>query len=247
MSKITAIVNGHTEGLLLGITLRSVAEAAAYAEQNGLSVEFVVALDRPDRLTLSVAETFREFPIRLVMCDHGELSASRNQAAMDAAGEFVGFMDGDDLCSFNWLAEAVKLCTSEPRTIAHPEFNMLFQDRRGGHIGENRMFEHVDSTSPGFDPDYLKVANCWSALSFARREVYLRNPYEPNRHDQGYGLEDWHWNCITLSGRYAHKPVPGTVHFIRRRNHSLSRQSVHHDVVVKPTALSRFDGAPQAL
>ena len=59
-------------------------------------------------------------------------------------------------------------------------------------------------------------------MAFAKTSIYRRYPFKKNDLQIGFGHEDWHWNSVTLAAGHAHKPVPETVHFKRRRQGSQS-------------------------
>lgn len=235
MTKITAVINAHHEGVLLGPALGSFQEAVQFAMEQGIDVECLAVLDRPDDMTREMFRVDVARDIRVLECEHGDSGLARNHAVQAATGDFIAFLDGDDLWSYNWLVEALCVCSENPdATVAHPEANVVFG-------AERLFFWHADSKAKDFDPGFLRVGNYWSALSFASNSIYRRFPFFKTELHLGYGYEDWHWNCITLAAGIAHRSAPGTVHFIRRRPNSVSRQSLQRDVVVLPTSLSRFD------
>jgi glycosyltransferase involved in cell wall biosynthesis len=207
---ITAVLTAHAEGRLAGPSLASFEQAIEAARQSGLAVEGLIVLDRAD------AATRRQFSgvevrHRVILTDEGDPGLARNAAVARAEGAFVAFLDGDDLWARDWLVLAHQFCASEPdAVVAHSEINIAFGDER-------HMWWHADSRDPAFDPDYLRIANYWDAMSFASRAIYRRHPFVANDLRRGFGHEDWHWNCVTLAAGIDHRPVAGTVHFKRRR------------------------------
>lgn len=234
MPDISAILTGHRERLLAGPALASFEEAANEARANGLTVETIIVLDRPDELTLSVFAEAEARGHRLVLNDGGDPGLTRNRGVAEATGDFVAFLDADDLWSANWLTEGFAFCRRNPdRTVAHSEVNVVFGDQRN-------LWFHSDSTAPDFDFGYQRIANMWDAMSFARREIYLEFPFAKNAVSEGYAHEDWHWNNVTLEAGISHRPVPGTIHMKRRRAGSQMAKCAEADVVVKPTGISSF-------
>ena len=88
--------------------------------------------------------------------------------------------------------------------------------------------------------DFQRVGNYWDALCLAPRAVFIDHPFRQNNIKAGYGHEDWHWNNLTLAAGIAHRPVPGTVHFKRRRDGSQMEICDKGDVVVYPTEISAY-------
>jgi glycosyltransferase involved in cell wall biosynthesis len=224
---ISVVLTAHREGVLAGPTIASLEAALARAAAAGLpGIEVVAVLDRPDADTAALVAAALPAARRLVL-DAGDPGVARNAGIAAAAGCFVALLDGDDLWSENWLAEAWGLVSARPDAIAHSELNLTFG-------AERSLWWHVDSEGPLFDPAYLDWANYWDAMTLARREVHLRFPYRPNDLALGFGHEDWHWNLVTLAAGHPHKPVPGTLHFKRRRHGSQLHKANAADSVPWP-------------
>jgi glycosyltransferase involved in cell wall biosynthesis len=234
MTDLSVILTAHREKLLIGPALASLEEAVAEARTAGLSVEILIVLDRPDPMTRAVVEAVLDRGYRLVINDGGDPGLTRNRGVQEARGDYVAFLDGDDLISFNWLTAGYAFCRAHgDEVIAHSEVNVIF--------GEERAFWfHADSTSPDFDAGYQRIGNHWDAMSLARRSIYERIPFVKNQISDGLGHEDWHWNNLTLEAGYHHRPVPGTVHMKRRRPGSQMAMCALNDVVVRPTDMTPY-------
>lgn len=211
---ISVVLTAHREGVLSGVTARSARDAIAHAAAAGLTCEVVLVLDRASQATAAVLESaFGSLPLQVLRTDEGDPGQARNQGILAACGSFACFLDGDDLWSTNWLIEAHRLVTSRPDCVAHSACNMVFGN-------EKNLWWHIDSEGALFDADYLTWGNYWDAMSFARTELYRAFPFRKNDLKLGFGHEDWYWNVVTLEAGHAHKPVPGTMHFKRRRTGS---------------------------
>jgi glycosyltransferase involved in cell wall biosynthesis len=239
MIDITAILNLHDEGLLAGPSIHSFEAAIAHARAQQLAVESIVVIDRGDTTTQAVFETL-EGRHKLLVSDAGDPSHARNLGVAAANGAYIAFLDGDDLWGYRWLAAAHDFCAGSPiAVIAHSEVNIIFGE-------ENLIWWHADSEDPKFDVDFLRIGNYWDALSLAKREIFTAYPFIQNDMDSGYGIEDWHWNCVTLENGFAHRPVPNTVHMKRRRAGSQMFRCRANDLVTWPTDLTLYQWKPKS-
>lgn len=234
MTKVTAIMTAHDEGLLTGVSIASFREACDHARSNGIVVEAIFIIDRGNQLTKDVIRHGAGPDIQIFETDFGDVSSARNFAVARASGEFVTFLDGDDLWSFNWLTESTRFCLAQPkRIVAHSEANVIFS-------GAENIWFHADSEAPDFDPMYMTINNYWDAMCFTWRDVFQQHPIHKNELADGYGYEDWHWNCLTLLDGIPHRPVPDTLHFKRRRIGSLLGRSSERDVVIAHTDIYKY-------
>jgi len=213
MPRITAIINLHREGRLCQSTLQSVARAVERAEDDGFSCEIVVVIDRGDAATFDAIAHFSD-RIRVECCDFGDLAEARNFGTARARGECIAFIDGDDLMGSSWLRLAAQtIARHENREIVvHPRINYVF-----GESTTPKLLIHPDMHEERIDIEFLRAANLWTALSFAKAEIYQRFKYKRNEIDDGFGYEDWAWNFATVNAGITHLAPPGTVHFIRKK------------------------------
>lgn len=232
---ITTIVNGHREGLLARPSLLSLRQAIEHSERNGIRVETVIVLDRPDMITEELVQSYSVSTknTRVVNVDHGDLGLSRNSGVAAAQGKWIGFLDADDLWSSTWLSAAFNAAESDPRPIVwHPELSVLF--------GSNpHLYLHIDMEDPEFDHAALAVTNYWTALCFAPRSLLQHIPYRYTRMSSQIGFEDWGWNMETISHGWLHKVVPGTGHAVRRKETSLLQQTKSASCLPHPSNLFR--------
>lgn len=208
---VTCVVNAHKESHLIYPTLYSVKRAGDYARQCGLTIEYMVILDSSDEDTVQIVEREMSGLANIHHVKFGDLALSRNCAIENATGKYTVFIDGDDLWGKSWVVDAFIMAEQDPRRLVlHPEFNIYF----GSH--KDHIFRHIDMESPEFVLDFIYERNYWTALSFARTDIFQEFPYRKNTIRDGFGYEDWTWNFDTVSSGILHKVVPSSCHFIRR-------------------------------
>lgn len=213
---ISVIITAHREGLLAGVSARSALAAVTHARANGLTCEFVVVLDNANVETGSILRHALSHESALfIESNHGDPGLSRNHGVDVASGRNCAFLDADDLWSENWLSASADMNKRRPDAILHSACIVDFGNNRG-------VWWHPDSELALCDLGYLDWMNCWDALSFLRSDLFRQYPMTANDMSLGYGHEDWLWNRETLDAGIPHKPVPGTIHFKRKRGGSQS-------------------------
>jgi hypothetical protein len=114
----------------------------------------------------------------------------------------------------NWLEIAAATARREAsrEVVIHPRENYVF----GREIAPE-IWLHADMDEQRIDISYLKFANMWTQLSFAKAEIYRKFKYRRNDISRGFGFEDWVWNLETVTAGVTHLAPAGTIHFIRRK------------------------------
>lgn len=216
---VTAIVTGHNEGMLAGLSLRSLLEAVAVARDAGVTVEILAVLDNPDDATREALSEVADHGGRLIEVAYADHGLARNHAIDHAAGRHLAFLDADDLWSENWVVDAFRMCETDPgRVVAHPAVNWIFDN--GGYC-----YFLPDQTDEGWDLSFLRVANAWDQLCMAPAEVHRAHPYHRRDLAAGFAYLDWSWNMETIEAGIVHRVVPDTIHFKRRRSRSQFTQA----------------------
>lgn len=230
---VTAILTAHSEGALASISYKSMQEACRYASSKGVDVNMMVVMDRPTPETRAVFTGLDE-NVTVLETNFGDQGLVRNSAVENATGEYIAFIDGDDLWSENWLYEAAAFLQNKPlTTIAHPEFNWFFQ-------GVSSILITIDQDDPLFAEDFLRFGNYWDAMCMTHRSTHLSHPYCQRRIQDGFAFEDWHWNCQTYESGCTHSVVNETIHFKRRRQRSQTIEASGTKSIIPSTGLTSY-------
>lgn len=217
---VSLVLTLHREGPLARRTLRSLAEACCYARRFGIGTELVAVLDRADAPTHAALagfgrEAFHE--VQVVEADNGSLGPSRNDGVAVARGEYVAMCDGDDLISFNAVAELLRAARHAPRRSLHfPEWLLAF----GAAVHVVRYFPLERATPLAF-----LHSHPYTSRAFAPREAFLETPYRDLRLTRGFAYEDWDFNAACVARGYDVRVASDTVLFYRQRPGSLLREA----------------------
>jgi glycosyltransferase involved in cell wall biosynthesis len=230
MTDLTLIVTAHNETVVSGPTMRSADIAVESARQLGYTVQSIIALDAATPATMAYfhQQRFDHWERRIM--HEGDLGRVRNALLPDTDGEFIAFLDADDLFSENWLAEglaAVKAGAERgEKLIAHPELSVMFD--RNQAVSRN-----VDQDSPLFTPHYFYVRNYYDSLCLAPRDAHLAVPYASRDIPAGLSFQDFQFSIETMSRGWKHVVVKDTIIFKRRRDFSLVMESKNRKSIVR--------------
>ena len=232
---LSIVITAHNEGIIAHKTMRSVLEAANRLKKKNYRYEIIVHIDNGDYQT-------RNYFSRYSSCDNvsvyentfGDLGTSRNFAVGKAKGEYITFIDADDLISPNWYENAIERIMKQERDcILHPEAVLSFRPNKEYSLNLQRS-----STNELEDALFLIADNCWTAVAFAKREVFEKYPYK--KMSDGYCFEDYLFNTETIAAGIKHDIVPGTVLFYRRSDNSMLSVGNKGNAILPYTELFDF-------
>ncbi|GAB2984694.1 hypothetical protein [Nocardioides montaniterrae] len=218
---ITAVLLASDDGPLVGISVRSLLEAADAARGAGLTVELMAVLDRPDPVTRQMLADADRQGIRLVELDAGDAGAARARAVELADGAYLSFLAAGDLWSGNWLVEAHRLAAGGSRVVAHPEVSWAFDLH-------TEIFFSADQADPAFDPRMVDVANPWDPMALAPVEMHRAHPAGVRRTPAETALDEWRLHRATHADGWVHRTAPDTVRFRRIRYGELDGHTMSH-------------------
>jgi len=238
MTDLTLIVTAHDETLVCGPTMKAADAAIEAARERGFTVQPIIALDAatPETTAYFHRSRFDHWERRIM--NEGDLGRVRNALVPETDGDFIAFLDADDLFSENWLAEGITaLKAARERgedAIVHPELNVLFD-------GARSVLVNVDQDSPLFTPHYFYVRNYYDSLCLAPREAHLAVPYVHRDIPNGLSFQDFQFSIETMAGGWKHIVVPDTIIFKRRRDFSLVVESNTRKAIVRSLPAMAID------
>lgn len=197
---VSVVIPAHNAGRVVEATLRSV-QAQTWTEFEALVID-----DGSTDATAAVVRQFAEQDTRfcLLSRDHAGVSQARNAGLARARGEWIAFLDADDVWVPEKLERQIGLCHADARA------NLIFsnywfwdgaqdlglgQEKRrkfregavGPHLAEGNLFLTSSVLVPRatvaqvgeFDPA-LAIGEDWDYwLRLANREIWARGVWEP--------------------------------------------------------------------
>ena len=213
---LTVAITAHNEGLVAHKTMRSILEATKRLEEKNISFEILVHIDNGNQETLDYFDTYKNNSNVLIFKNKfGDLGSSRNFLVQKASGEYISFLDADDLVSDNWLLIAYQTIKESPfEIVIHPEAVLNF-----GLNVPSVLTIQKESRDKDNDTVVMIGENRWCSVVMGKKETFLRVPY--HKLGDGYGYEDYIFNAETLKLKISHKIAKETVLFYRRSGSSM--------------------------
>lgn len=211
---VSIVVPLHHEGRLFHRTKRSIEAAIAEAQKHNITVEVILVLDRPNVDTIEYVKSnpfSKDIECTIKKVDNGNPGLTRNYGVSIARGRYIAFIDGDNLLSPNWLVIGVDMLrTHKEDIVVHPQYVVVFGVK-------NYIWRTISSVSKEFDPYSFAEHNYWDTVCIVSRRLLLKVPHDTARPSEGFGYEDWHWNCQTLALGIEHYVAQGTAFFYRTK------------------------------
>lgn len=238
MTDLTLIVTAHNETVVAGPTMRSAELAVAAARERGYSVQQIIALDMATEATSTYFHQSRFDHWERRVMHEGDLGMVRNALVPETEGEYIAFLDADDIFSENWLAEAMATVTEGHARgaglIASPELEVLF-DR---NVAATR---NLEQDSPLFTPYFLYLRGYYDSLCVAPRQAHLDVPYARRDIPNGLAFQDFQFAIETMAKGWKHVIVKDTIIFKRRRPSSLVTESLARRAIVRSLPAMAID------
>ena len=212
MPKVSVIVPSHNLGRYLGETLQSV------KDQTFPDWECIVVDDASQDGSPAVAQEFMNTDGRfslLVLPENEGVARVRNRGLTAAKGEYVLFLDADDLITPEYMAAAVEALDSDP--------SLTLVYGRAERFGTQSSWD-----LPPFSMDTMLASNCLYISCFFRKRVAAS--FDP-AFDAGY--EDWDFWLSVLEKVHVPKVLQLPQLCFRYRTRRGSRNTGVSDAALK--------------
>ncbi|MBD1863681.1 MULTISPECIES: glycosyltransferase [Trichocoleus] len=131
------------------------------------NVEIIVINDGSQDSTLEVAASISDVRLKIFSYNNAGVSASRNRGLIHASGDYIAFLDADDLWTLDKLQTQLEALQSHPKAVVAYSWTDWIDEsgqflRHGGHITENgdvhKQLLLRDFIESGSNPLILKQA-----------------------------------------------------------------------------------------
>ena len=215
MTLISVIIPVYNGELTIEDTVISV------LNQTFLDFELIVINDGSSDSTLEILEKFKDPRLKVFSYPNSGLSASRNRGIEHARGEFISFIDADDLWTSDKLEAQLNSLRENPEAAVSYSWTD-FIDRSGNLLGFG-----IHHTADGYVfPNLLTFFFVGSGSNaLIRKEVFE----EVGRFDETLtAAEDWDM-FLRLATRYQFSAVPAPHILYRITENSMSRNVIRQE------------------
>jgi glycosyltransferase involved in cell wall biosynthesis len=139
---VSVIIPSYNYGAFIGETIRNV------QTQSYRSLEIIVVNDGSTDNTREIVQelALQDQRIQLINIDNGGLSNARNTGLRKAKGEFIQFLDSDDLLSSEKISSSVDFLT------CHPETDIVYTDAFYFCDNRNVLSKNLELTDKAWMP-----------------------------------------------------------------------------------------------
>jgi glycosyltransferase involved in cell wall biosynthesis len=233
MPKVSVIICVYNGANTIARTLESV------LNQTFTDFELLIINDGSKDHTLDVISQFTDARIQVYSYHNSGLATSRNRGLAQAAGDYIAFIDADDLWSADKLKSQVKVLEASPKAgVAYSWVDRIDEGDRiicqGGH-----------HTAAGNVLAYLLLADITDSGSNAliRKSAFVE---VGNYEESMPSGQDWDL-AIRLATRYEFVVVPRSQVFYRASSCSISANVLRLEAGCRKTIDRSFQIAPVSL
>jgi len=228
----TIIMTFHSEGIYAHKSLLGFQRIRNYSTAKGNRLDLICILDDAESFTTKIVKDYLyqygSSTDQVIETSWRSLSAARNTGIDNTKTEFVGFLDGDDFFSSNWVHEALKnMIFANNSILCLPEYIVNF----GNHVAIQQIIPSKEI------PKAQMINNhYWVSSSFSRTDNFQCIPYNENVGlKTKFAFEDWDFNLRCIAAGIEIEPVKETYLFYRRRANSMLQQHLQFNSMIPPS------------
>lgn len=225
---LSIVVTAHHEGPLVKNTIESLLSAVKEIKKIGMQYELLVNIDKGNMETRACIEQYaKQTEIKIFSTEYGDPGLARNSIIRKTKGEFIAVIDADDVVTPNWFIEAMKRIRAEDGLVlVHPEVEVRFNKEKIFSIDIRK-----DSQNMYLNTLSLFGDNRWCSIALGRRKAFIKYKYSVSKN--GFGFEDYYFNCVTIAGGVKHLVAKRTVAFLLQKEESITAMT-HENRFVLP-------------
>lgn len=233
MALISVVIPAYNSEKTIQYTIESV------LQQTFKDFELIVIDDGSQDSTYQVVSSFSDSRIRVFSYPNAGVSASRNRGISKANGEFIAFLDSDDLWTPDKLEAQLRALEDNPQAAVAYSWT--------DYIDESGQFLYPGNhpTATGEVYSQLLLTNFIENGSnpLIRREALI----QVGGFDESlFGPEDWEL-FIRLAARYPFVVVPRSHILYRMSTHSISFNLPRQEAQCLQVIERAFNQAPESL
>ena len=242
MPKVSIIIPTYNSENTVEETIASV------QKQSLTDWELIIIDDGSQDDTVRVVRDIAESRIKLFVYENGGVSVARNRGLAQAQGEYIAFLDADDLWDSDKLALQIKALDSNPQAqVVYSWTNYI--DERGKLLFPGPRFSYqgnvfkqllqknfllnasnilvrrdVLKLVPGFDPDFTYAADWDFYLRLAKNFNFVLVPkyqtyYRQSANSMSTKIEDMRKQCLNALD-LTFKDVPDELKYLKDISYS---------------------------
>lgn len=228
----TIIMTFHGEGIYAHKSLLGFQRIRDYSAALGNNVNLICILDNAEKITAQTVKNYlNKYSCgndQIIETSFGQPAAARNIGIDHTNTEYVGFIDGDDFFSANWVNKAVT------HQIEHNAL-VLSMPSQIVNFGHTISIQSIVASQEIPQAQMINM-HYWVASSFGRTEVFKQNPYNETVGKQSkFAFEDYDFNLRCIAAGIQISPVKQTYLFYRRRKGSMLQEHVQFSSMVPPS------------
>ena len=233
MPKISIILPVYNGATTIQATIDSV------LQQTFSDFELIIIDDDSTDHTLEILSQYTDSRIQVLSCSHRGAAASRNRGLKQASGEYIAFLDADDLWTPDKLEAQLNALQTHPKAaVAYSWTDYIDESGNWRQAGRHRRV-NGDAFAQMLRSNFLENGSNPLICRYALDDV--------GDFDESLtGGQDWDL-YLRLAARYLFVNVPAVQIFYRIRNNSISANITRQEQQVVKVLNRAFSQAPESL